>query len=132
MFKAGTSIPKIGEIRYGYVEGTNKCHKYTGIHPYLVVSNNKYNECSGQAEVIPFTTKRRGRKNPVHVDYAAGEVAGLHKDSTLVIEGRDTLRNTQLSEPIGYFTDENWKPAIQAMIIQCPMLELFIAEGETA
>ena len=108
MFKAGSSVPKIGEIRYGYVEKKTDSgvHKYTGVHPYLVVSNNIYNKNAGQCEVIPFTTKRRAKFNPVHVNYDAGEVSGLIQDSTLVIEARDTLFNSQLSEPIGVFTDE--------------------------
>lgn len=124
MFKAGTTTPRIGEIRLGYVEGENNVHKYSGVHPYLVVSNNIYNKSAGQCEVIPFTTKRAGKRNPVHVDYIAGEVNGLFRDSTLVIEGRDTLLNTQLSDPIGEFTEENWKRAADAMVVQCPFLRV--------
>ena len=128
MFKAGDSVPKIGEIRFGYVEENRfdgeSVHKYCGIHPYLVVSNNMYNKNSGQCEVIPFTTKRWMRHNPVHVDYIVGEVEGLSQDSTLVVEARDTLRNSQLSDPIGTFTDENWARAANAMVIQCPMLSM--------
>jgi mRNA-degrading endonuclease toxin of MazEF toxin-antitoxin module len=124
MFKAGSTTPKIGEIRLGYVDESvySEVHKYKGIHPYLVVSNNVYNKASGQCEVIPFTTKRRESRNPVHVDYSTSEVIGLSRDSTLVIEGRDTLLNTQLSDPIGVFTDDNWQKAARAMVIQCPML----------
>lgn len=120
-------FPKIGEIRYGKVDlnesgKSGKVHKYTGVHPYLVVSNDTYNKHSGQCEVIPFTTKRNDSSNPVHVLYKLGEVEGLNRDSTLVIEGRDTLRNEQLSDPVGRFTPENWIRAVQAMIIQCPVL----------
>lgn len=97
-------------------------HKYYGVHPYLIVSNNIYNKNSGQCEVIPFTTKRWNSRNPVHVDFGVGEVDGLPHESTLVIEGRDTLLNSQLSEPIGTFSDKNWKRAANAMVIQCPML----------
>lgn len=123
MFVAGTTCPKIGEIRYGYVSGETKTHKYKGVRPYLVVSNNVYNEHSGQSEVIPFTTKRIGSNNPAHVDYKKGEVNGLQKDSTLIVEGRDTLRNDQLSDPVGYFSDENWVKAVKAMMEQCPVLK---------
>lgn len=73
--------------------------------------------------MIPFTTKRMGKHNPVHVDYKVGEVSGLVKDSTLVIEGRDTLLNSQLSEPIGEFTEDNWNRAVEAMMVQCPLLK---------
>lgn len=97
-------------------------HKYYGVHPYLIVSNNIYNKNSGQCEVIPFTTKRWNSRNPVHVDFGVGEVDGLPHESTLVIEGRDTLLNSQLSEPIGTFSDKNWQRAANAMVIQCPML----------
>lgn len=127
MFMAGKSVPKIGEIRFGYVaesEAKTSVHKYIGIHPYLIVSNNIYNKKSGQCEVIPFTTKRTASRNPVHVDYKAGEVEGLKKDSTLVVEGRDTIRNLQLSEPIGIFTEANWAKAVNAMMIQCPLLNV--------
>lgn len=131
MFKAGSSTPKIGEIRLGYVANTNQdekaVHKYCGVHPYLVVSNNVYNKSSGQCEVIPFTTKRWNSHNPVHVKYSVGEVEGLAQESTLVIEGRDTLLNSQLSDPIGVFSDKNWKRAANAMIIQCPMLSAAFA-----
>lgn len=75
MFVAGKSIPKIGEIRFGYAsddESRLSTHKYVGVHPYLVVSNNTYNKTSGQCEVIPFTTKRIGKYNPVHIEYKAG------------------------------------------------------------
>lgn len=126
MFVAGKSVPKIGEIRFGYVVANDDraaTHKYVGVHPYLVVSNNIYNKCAGQCEVIPFTTKRMGKHNPVHVDYKVGEVSGLVKDSTLVIEGRDTLLNSQLSEPIGEFTENNWNRAVEAMMVQCPLLK---------
>ena len=135
MFKAGSSVPKIGEIRLGLVESTttngNSVHKYCGVHPYLVVSNNIYNKSSGQCEVIPFTTKRRTKFNPVHVNYNVGEVIGLEQDSTLVIEGRDTLLNSQLSDPIGFFTDENWKRAADAMVVQCPMLRTAFPNNRT-
>ena len=127
MFMAGKSVPKIGEVRFGYVaesEAKTSVHKYVGIHPYLIISNNVYNKTSGQCEVIPFTTKRTNGHNPVHVDYKAGEVEGLKKDSTLVIEGRDTIRNLQLSEPIGIFTETNWAKAVNAMMIQCPFLNV--------
>ena len=125
MFVAGKSVPKIGEIRFGYVADSGDktdTHRYVGIHPYLVVSNNIYNKTAGQCEVIPFTTKRAGKYNPVHVAYTVGEVDGLTKDSTLVIAGRDTLRNCQLSDPIGEFTDANWARAVNAMVVQCPFL----------
>lgn len=125
MFVAGKSVPKIGEIRFGYAsddESRLSTHKYVGVHPYLVVSNNTYNKTSGQCEVIPFTTKRIGKYNPVHVEYKAGEVRGLIKDSTLIIEGRDTLRNCQLSEPVGEFTEGNWERVVEAMKVQCPFL----------
>lgn len=127
MFMAGKSVPKIGEVRFGYVaesEAKTSVHKYVGIHPYLIISNNVYNKTAGQCEVIPFTTKRTNSHNPVHVDYKAGEVEGLKKDSTLVIEGRDTIRNLQLSEPIGIFTETNWAKAVNAMMIQCPLLNV--------
>ena len=127
MFMAGKSVPKIGEVRFGYVaesEAKTSVHKYVGIHPYLIISNNVYNKTAGQCEVIPFTTKRTNSHNPVHVDYKAGEVEGLKKDSTLVIEGRDTIRNQQLSEPIGIFTETNWAKAVNAMMIQCPLLNV--------
>lgn len=128
MFKAGSSVPKIGEIRLGFVkeedQGSNEVHKYCGVHPYLVVSNNIYNKNSGQCEVIPFTTKRWSKFNPVHVNYGIGEVDGLEQESTLVIEGRDTLLNSQLSDPIGFFTDANWEKAADAMVVQCPMIRM--------
>lgn len=122
MFEAGKTTPKIGEIRLGYVKDANDTHKYVGVHPYLIVSNNIYNQKSGQAEVIPFTTKRMNSRNPVHVDFQVGEVNGLQQDSTLVVESRDVLLNTQLSDPIGSFSDENWRRAANAMVVQCPFL----------
>lgn len=123
MFEVGLTIPKIGEIRFGYVEEGSKTHRYVGVRPYLVVSNDKYNKHSGCCEVIPFTTKRnRHDYSPVHVKYKKGEVEGLTRTSTLIIEGRDTLLNSQLSDPVGVFTQENWSRAVKAMIIQCPFL----------
>jgi len=120
--KSTHEAPKLGEIRFGRVEAAGNVHKYMGVHPYLVVSNDTYNKYSGQCEVIPFTTKRSGSTNPVHVLYKHGEVEGLERDSTLVIEGRDTLRNEQLSAPVGNFTPENWARAVQAMLVQCPVI----------
>ena len=119
------TVPKYGEIRLGYVapDSPNRVHKYVGWHPYLVISNDRYNRFSQQCEVVPFTTKRFGKYNPVHVDFPFGEVCGLDKDSTLVVEGRDTLRNDQLMEPIGYFTKENWRKAMPAFVTQNPFFE---------
>ena len=118
-----TTVPQFGEIRLGYVPGdTNRVHRYVGFHPYLVISNNKYNAFSGQCEVIPFTTKRFGKYNPVHVDFAAGEVEGLLKNSTLVVESRDILRNDQLGQLLGTFTPDNWKKVVPAILTQNPIL----------
>lgn len=126
MFIPCKSVPRFGEIRLGYVEADSpsRTHKYVGIHPYLVISNDVYNRTSGQCEVIPFTTKRFKKSNPVHVDFFVGEVKGLNKNSTLVIESRDTLLNSQLSEPIGYFTKENWNKVIPAIFIQNPIFSI--------
>lgn len=55
MFVAGKSIPKIGEIRFGYAsddESRLSTHKYVGVHPYLVVSNNTYNKTSDSAKLF--------------------------------------------------------------------------------
>lgn len=126
MFMPCKSVPRFGEIRLGYVAETSpsRTHRYVGVHPYLIISNNTYNRTSGQCEVIPFTTKRFGKPNPVHVDFAVGEVRGLNKNSTLVIESRDTLLNSQLSEPIGSFTKDNWSKVIPAIIIQNPFFSM--------
>lgn len=126
MFVPCKSVPRFGEIRLGYVAETSpsRTHRYVGVHPYLIISNNTYNRTSGQCEVIPFTTKRFGKPNPVHVDFAVGEVRGLNKNSTLVIESRDTLLNSQLSEPIGSFTKDNWSKVIPAIIIQNPFFSM--------
>ncbi len=126
----GFDVPHFGEIRLGYVEGPpGPTHRYVGIHPYLVVSNNVYNKFSGQCEVIPFTTKRFGRKNPVHVDFSVGEVAGLDHNSTLVTESRDILRNDQLGPPIGAFTKSNWIKAAPAILIQNPIPGFILSDG---
>lgn len=135
MFVAGKSVPRIGEIRFGYVpdsETKTAAHKYVGVHPYLVVSNNIYNKTSGQCEVIPFTTKRFRSANPVHVDYKVGEVAGLSQDSTLVIESRDTIANCHLSDPIGEFNDDNWRRAANAMVIQCPFISAAFSQNRVS
>lgn len=130
MFTPSNSVPRFGEIRLGYVkEGEpSPTHKYVGLHPYLVISNNTYNRTSGQCEVIPFTTKRFGKRNPVHVDFIAGEVSGLDKNSTLVVESRDTLLNSQMSDPIGHFTHENWLRVIPAIVTQNPFLSILTVE----
>lgn len=133
MFIAGKSAPKMGEVRLGRVmqDGPNRngTHRYIGVRPYLVVSNDTYNKMSGQTEVIPFTTKRRNSHNPVHVDYNVGEVDGLTQDSTLIIEGRDVLPNDDLSEPLGLFNIGNWKKAAKAMVTQCPCLAMAFDES---
>lgn len=127
MFTPGTSIPKLGEIRLGYVApGTpSPTHKYVGLHPYLIISNNRYNRFSGQCEVLPFTTKRFTKRSPSHVNYSVNEVDGLVQDSTLIVESRDTLLNSQLSEPIGYFTQENWQRVIPAILAQNPFMIVY-------
>lgn len=128
MFKKSTSAPRSGEIRLGYVskETSGNTHKYVGVHPYLIVSNDTYNKYSGQSECIPFTTKRKRSNSPAHVDFVSGEVSGIYKDSTLIIESRDTIRNEFLSDPIGYFTSENWDKVVPAMMIQNPCIQAFI------
>lgn len=114
------TIPRPGEIRIGTVTNPATAHRYTGKRPYLVVSNVKYNTSSGQCEVIPFTTKRFGDSNPVHVHFEAGEVRGLRENSTLVVESRDILSNSQMSEPIGFLSQQNWVRVSRAMIFQNP------------
>lgn len=131
-FTPTQTIPKSGEIRLGNVEAADIAagsHKYTGIRPYLVVSNNVFNNTSGVAEVIPFTTRRYSSKNPVHIQYQKGEVNGLLRNSTLVVEGRTTLPHSRLSEPVGYFTDDNWKKAAKGMALQNPHILMAFADG---
>lgn len=131
-FTPTQSIPKSGEIRLGYVETdaySSDTHKYTGIRPYLVVSNNVYNNTSHQAEVIPFTTRRLNSKNPVHVQYPKGEVDGLARTSTLIVEGRITLPHSRLSEPLGVFTKDNWRKAAKGMALQNPHIVMAFTDG---
>jgi len=121
VFKAGKSVPKLGEIRYGYPnEENSQTHKYQGVRPYLIISNDTYNYYSGQSEAVPFTTKRKYSTNPVHVTYQIGEVEGLTKVSTLTVEGRTTLPNSNFSDPIGRFNENNWRRAAKAFVIQNP------------
>lgn len=125
MFTPGKTTPRFGEIRLGYFEPENVpsgTHRYVGLHPYLIISNDVYNRTSGQCEAIAFTTKRFGKRNPVHVDFPVGEVDGLYKPSTLAVESRVTARNCHFSEPIGKFTSENWQKAAPAIMIQNPIL----------
>lgn len=122
------SIPKPGEIRMGYVPASesNTTHKYTGLRPYLIISNETYNKYSGQCEAIPFTTRKirmHKKKSPSHVDYNVGEVVGLEKPSTLIIEARDTLKNVCFGEPIGHFSSTNWGKARDAFFVQNPFLK---------
>lgn len=129
MFKPSTSVPKFGEIRLGCTPQDHALlgtHKYVGIHPYLVVSNDIYNKFSGQCDVIPFTTKRFASASPTHVDYPAGSIRGLTRDSTLVVEARDTLLNSQLGEPIARFSDKNWQQAKKAFLTQNPFLTRWV------
>ena len=128
MFKPGTTSPCIGEIRLGYVAQSdeNNTHKYIGIHPYLIVSNDTYNKFSGQSECITFTSKRFHRESPSHVNFIVGEVEGLQKPSTLIVESRDTIRNENLSEPIGRFSDENWEKIMPAIVAQNPFIQKFM------
>lgn len=126
MFKPSVTSPKSGEIRLGYVKDSGNTHRYVGVHPYLIVSNDIYNKFSGQSECIPFTTKRMRSNSPAHVNFATGEVTGLSKDSTLIIESRDIIRNDSLSEPIGYFTEANWDKVIPAMMVQNPCIQAFL------
>lgn len=123
--KGQKSVPKPGEIRMGYVPSSesNTTHKYTGLRPYLIISNETYNKYSGQCEAIPFTTRKlklNKKKSPSHVDYEIGEVRGLNQPSTLIIEARDTLKNTCFGEPIGWFSNLNWMKAKEAFFIQNP------------
>lgn len=123
MFTPSTTVPKFGEIRMGCVENDHALlgtHKYVGIRPYLIVSNDTYNKYSGQCDVIPFTTRRYNKRSPAHVNYKVGTVQGLSRNSTLVVEARDTLRNTQLGEPLGQFSPANWQQARSAILAQNP------------
>lgn len=126
MFTPSTTPPKFGEIRWGYFSADNvfprDVHKYVGLHPYLIISNDKYNQVSGQCEAIAFTTKRFERYNPAHVDFKAGEVEGLYEPSTLAVESRITARNVHFSDPIGTFSTENWQKAVPAILRQNPIL----------
>jgi mRNA-degrading endonuclease toxin of MazEF toxin-antitoxin module len=126
MFTPSKTTPKFGEIRWGYFTTDtvfpSDVHKYVGVHPYLIISNDRYNQVSGQCEAIAFTTKRFEKHNPVHVDFQIGEVEGLDMPSTLAVESRITARNIHFSDPIGTFTTENWQKAVPAILRQNPIL----------
>lgn len=124
------TIPRPGEIRIGTAQAPTTAHRYSGTRPYLVISNERYNKTSGQCEVIPFTTKRFRDSNPVHVDFKAGDIAGLCKNSTLVVESRDILPNESLSEPIGFLSQRNWKRVSKAMIFQNPYILAALCQQE--
>lgn len=126
MFAPSKTPPKFGEIRWGYFAADNvfprDVHKYVGVHPYLIISNDRYNMVSGQCEAIAFTTKRFDKYNPAHVNFEPGEVEGLEQASTLAVESRITARNTCFSDPIGQFSSENWTKTVPAIMRQNPIL----------
>ena len=98
-------------------------HNYMSVRPYLIVSNCVYNTHSGLVEAIPFSCKRFGDDNPVHIDYPYGEVVGLDKDSTLIIENMTTLPIAALHKLIGFFTEDNWRKAAKGIVVQIPYIK---------
>lgn len=116
MSNPASTYPKYGEIRIANVKSPVSPHRYIGTRPYLIISNNKYNRYSGLCEAVPFTTKRlnKSARFPTHVDFKAGEVQGINKNCTMIVEGVDTIQNDSFDEPIGIFSPQNWSKALPA------------------
>ena len=131
MKQMNNNFPKEGEIWMAYIPETRMAteHSYVGYHPYLIVSNNKFNMYSGMVDAIPFTTKRWNSNSPVHVKYASGEIDGMDKDCTLVCEGRTAVDQTNLKFKVGQFSDKDWNKAAIGMALQTPRILKAFEQG---
>ena len=116
------TTPKDGEVRWGSVEDASG-HSYRGFRPYLVVSNETFNLTSGNSLCLPFTTKRYEKYSPVHVNFAAGSINGLYKNSTLMVENPIVIPNENLGNPVHLMSQEDMDRVARALSIQIPCLD---------
>lgn len=97
-------------------------HQQGGVRPAVIVSNNIGNKVSPMVEILPLTTKRIQSKIPTHVDFAADEVEGLAKDSTVEAESKWVINKFQIMKKLGRFTDEQLERIACAMVYATPIV----------
>ena len=117
------TFPKCGEVRWGKADNIIG-HTYQGYRPYLIISNNAFNQSSGYSWCIPFTTKRKYKYSPVHVNFVKGTIAGLYQDSTLMVENLTQIKNESFGDAVHIMSAKDMKDVAQALEIQMPFLTL--------
>lgn len=121
--------PQWGEIRWGSVIDAVG-HTYRGYRPYLVISNNTFNGSSSDSLCIPFTASRWGRESPVHIDFEAGSISSLERNSTLMVENMVNVPNKNLDKIVHILDYESLIKVKSAISIQIPLLQLPEDNGE--
>ena len=115
------TYPKCGEVGWGKDENAVG-HMYKGYRPYLIISNDQFNQSSGCSWCIPFTTKRKSNSSPVHVNFSKGTIAGLYQDSTLMIENLTQIANQNFGNAVHLMSIKHMSEVARALEIQMPFL----------
>ena len=118
------NYPKVNEVWWADLSNAIGSQQ-GGIHPVVIISNDKYNSYSPMANVLPVTSKIE-KRSPVHVALKFGEVIGLPKDSVIQIESIWNINKTQLISKIGVITESHVRQVADKFRIQFPMLDLGI------
>lgn len=100
-------------------------HKQSGIHPAVIVSNNRNNRNSPVVTVVPLSARVWKKKYlPTHVQIPLSKSVGLDKPSMALAEQVETLDKAKMGEKIGKITDSVLMDAITvALQIQIGVYE---------
>lgn len=87
-----------------------------GVRPVLVVQNDIGNKYSPTVIVCAVTSKMTKAKLPTHVEISEG-MAGLMKDSVILLEQIRTLDKRRLKEKVGVLDDPFMKKIDRALLV---------------
>ena len=104
-------------------------HQQGGTRPAVIISNNIGNSVSPIVKVLPITSKRTASKQPTHVHFKKGEVAGLIKDSTVEAESTWVINKWQIKKRLGSFSDEQLDLIAYAMVFADPLVARAFDKG---
>ena len=93
------NFPKVGEVWLGEVNNAIGSQQ-GGMRPFLIVSNDAFNEFSPTVHALPITSNIEN-DSPVHVKIQAGEIAGIPLDSVIRVESGWYLNKFQLVKRLG-------------------------------
>ena len=85
---------------------------FGGMHPAIIVSNDRCNKYSPSVTIVPMTSKRK-KYLPTHVNLCG---FGLRRAGIALCEQVTTIDKTQITKKVGYIHDRGVQNAIHHAI----------------